>query len=165
MYVCSYTGCELKLNTLSTQFPVANPQHCENVWYCVNCTYNCTSHCVVVEVWYAAVQIKYTNISKSGCACTGVYPSMLFFVDTGCATRSGQRFPTGSIGRPFSDRMPTRTPVEQFGIGRQPVQNIGKLRDHTSNCLFTGISKNKFLGICVRLCKGFLLICVCCALT
>ena len=50
----------------------------------------------------------------------------VFFVVTGCATRLGRRLPTSSTGLPYNDRMPTRTPVEQFGIGQQHVQNIGK---------------------------------------
>ena len=51
----------------------------------------------------------------------------LFFVATGCATKSGQSLSTSSTGAPYNGRTPTRTLAEPSGIGRQHVQNIGKL--------------------------------------
>ena len=69
----------------------------------------------------------------------------LFFIDTGCAIRSGQRLSTGSTGAPYNDRMPTHTLAEPFGTGQQHVQNIGK----PFSCLFT--ENWMFLAICVCL--------------
>ena len=53
--------------------------------------------------------------------------TLMFFIATGCATRSGQRLYIGSTGAPYNDRMPTHTHAEPSGIGRQHVQNIGKM--------------------------------------
>ena len=59
---------------------------------------------------------------------TGVDSTSLFLVAIGCATRSGQRSSTGFTGAQYRDRMPTPTLAEQSGIGRQLVQNTGKLQ-------------------------------------